>query len=301
MNSPLVSIMMPCYNSTATLPVALASLLAQTYSAWECVLVDDGSRDCPSQVAERIGDPRIRYIRLERNMGRSFARQVALDEARGEYLAMLDADDWAYPAKLERQVRFLGEQPDVVLVSTGMAIVDPGNELVGIRTVGSSMGGSAIVSAFDTPKPAPVAFAPSMIRMSAAKQAGFDRRFLFSEDADFLLRVLLRHKFAVLPEASYAYSELQTVSLGKILAQLGYTRRMFWKYRRQHPRVVSFNIARAYGKSIVYKTAFAAGIGEQMIRRRSRRPTERELQDFLEAKRTVDGVVCRFFKGTDRK
>ncbi len=91
---PLVSVMMPCYNSAGTLPLALASLVAQTYENWECILVDDGSTDRPIDIVEQASDKRISFFRLDRNMGRGVAQQAALDYATGDYLCMLDADDW---------------------------------------------------------------------------------------------------------------------------------------------------------------------------------------------------------------
>ncbi len=122
MSTPLVSVIMPCYNATSTLPMALASLLAQTYENWECVLVDDGSTDAPVAILERIDDPRIRYIRLPYNQGRGVARQIALDNVRGDLITMLDADDWIYPNKLEMQYLQMVANPHLALISTGMAI-----------------------------------------------------------------------------------------------------------------------------------------------------------------------------------
>ena len=130
---PLVSVTIPYYNAAATLPEALASLVAQTYTHWECILIDDGSSDYAHTVVEQIADARCRTIRLPQNMGRGVARQVALDQARGELLCKLDADDWIYPAKIERQVAAMAALPDVALISTGIAVVDAKNDLVGVR------------------------------------------------------------------------------------------------------------------------------------------------------------------------
>ena len=91
--SALVSVMMPVYNASASIPRALASLFAQSYEEWECIVVDDGSTDGSADVVTRCRDSRVRCVRLPENRGRAVARQTALDVANGRYLAFLDADD----------------------------------------------------------------------------------------------------------------------------------------------------------------------------------------------------------------
>ena len=113
--------------------MALASLLAQTYQNWECVFVDDGSTDSPEGLVKGAKDGRIRYHRLDRNVGRGAASQFALEKSKGDFIAILDADDWYYPGKLERQIEALRREDAVALLSAGMAIVDTRNRLVGVR------------------------------------------------------------------------------------------------------------------------------------------------------------------------
>ena len=171
---PLVSIMMPCYNAAETLPWALASLLAQTYEEWECLLIDDGSTDGSLDVVSRVVDARIKVWRLERNMGRGVARQVALDSARGEFLCMLDADDWLYPTKIQRQIDILGQEPLIACVSSAMAVVDDNNALTGIRGRRNCGRDISVSRPFTSLWRTLFAFPPSMMRMSVAKQCSFD-------------------------------------------------------------------------------------------------------------------------------
>lgn len=79
---PKVSVIMPAYNARRTIIRACASLVAQSFGDWECLVVDDGSADGTAAIVESIGDERFRVIRLERNMGRGVARQVALENSR---------------------------------------------------------------------------------------------------------------------------------------------------------------------------------------------------------------------------
>lgn len=103
--SPQVSIVIPCYNQAKFLPDALDSVLAQTLSDWECIIVDDGSPDHTPDVAERYckRDPRIRLV-SQSNRGLAGARNRGMDESRGRYIQFLDADDLIAPEKLALQV-----------------------------------------------------------------------------------------------------------------------------------------------------------------------------------------------------
>ena len=160
---PLISIAMPCYNARNALPLALASLIAQTYTNWECLLIDDGSADHPIDIVETANDRRIRYFRFEENRGRGAARQYALDLAEGAYLCMLDADDWLYPQKLEHQLRVIEANSDIAVLSSGMAIVNEHNEIVGTRMPGASQSELALFQPLKKPRLLPIAHAPSMI------------------------------------------------------------------------------------------------------------------------------------------
>lgn len=107
--APLVSIVVPCFNAARWLGAALDSLQRQTHRELEIVAVDDGSADgTPALLAERArADARVRPVRLERNQGIVAALNRGLDEARGEFIARLDADDVAQPERLAVQLRFL--------------------------------------------------------------------------------------------------------------------------------------------------------------------------------------------------
>lgn len=100
---PRVSVIIPAYNCEADLPEALRSVEAQTRSDWEVVVGDDGSTDGTASVAEGFG-ARIRVVRSERNFGPAHARNIAIEAARGELLAFLDADDRWLPEYLTEQV-----------------------------------------------------------------------------------------------------------------------------------------------------------------------------------------------------
>jgi glycosyltransferase involved in cell wall biosynthesis len=118
--TPLVSIVMPCYNATAHLPASTGSVLAQTFTDWELLIVDDGSSDDSWPHLQNLAgeDARIRVFR-QANAGAAAARNRALAEARGEYTAFLDSDDTWHPEFLDAMTRSLAAAPHAGLAYCG--------------------------------------------------------------------------------------------------------------------------------------------------------------------------------------
>lgn len=286
----LVSVAMPCFESRTTLPRALASLLGQSYDNWELLLVDDGSTDRPREILEEIADPRIRYFRLERNQGRGAARQLALDRARGDFLCMLDADDWLYPRRLEYQLEVMEVEPKVHLVCAGFAVVDRSNRITGVRRLSRRSCYPRIRGPLKSLLSLPVAHAPSMIRMTAAREAGYNAGYRRFEDKEFLLKVLLSRPYCILPRLVYAYRETERLHLPTVLAAHQSALGVFRRYQALFP--ISFlGAAAALGtKSLGCRIAAGFGLGRQLIARRSRRPSQAETEEFEGARRTVDRI-----------
>jgi GT2 family glycosyltransferase len=121
----VVSVIIPCYNYARYLPDAVASLLAQTFGAWELIVVDDGSSDDTLDTARRLmARHESRRIRVfhQPNAGPAAARNTGAGRALGEYLLFLDADDLLAPTLLERTVAVLRAQAEVGFVYTGMRL-----------------------------------------------------------------------------------------------------------------------------------------------------------------------------------
>lgn len=119
MASPLVSIIMPVYNAGVFLCDAIDSMLQQTYSNWELILIDDGSTDDSWEILLRYGqkDARIKLYQNETNQGVAKSLNKALELVSGDFVARMDADDISHPQRLERQVEFLQEHPEIDLIS----------------------------------------------------------------------------------------------------------------------------------------------------------------------------------------
>ena len=115
---PAVSIVMPAYNVAPYIREAICSALAQTYTDFELIVVDDGSKDDTAAIAKELAeqDARIRLVQ-QPNRGLAGARNTALRAARGEFFALLDSDDWWEREFLAEQIAILEANPDVDIVT----------------------------------------------------------------------------------------------------------------------------------------------------------------------------------------
>lgn len=132
----LVSIIMPSYNTAPYIEETIQSVLNQTYTNWEMIIVDDYSTDNTDEVLSRISDSRIRIFKNDRNSGAAVSRNRALCEAKGQWIAFLDSDDLWMPEKLEKQISFMEkngysfsytnyEEIDVYGNKTGVSVTGP--------------------------------------------------------------------------------------------------------------------------------------------------------------------------------
>jgi glycosyltransferase involved in cell wall biosynthesis len=124
---PIISIILPAYNGRKTIARSIASVQAQTYGAWELLVIDDGSTDGTGEVVQALAekDSRIRYIKNEANLGIQKTLNIGLREAKGAYIARIDDDDfWTIDYKLSAQYAYLRLHENCVLVGTGVSVVD---------------------------------------------------------------------------------------------------------------------------------------------------------------------------------
>ena len=109
LNLDLVTVVLPNYNSGQSLKYSIGSVLSQTYENLELIIIDDGSIDVSKDIAKEfeMADPRIKAIYLDRNFGRSYARNIAIKKSIGKYIAFIDAGDIWHNDKLNKQIKFL--------------------------------------------------------------------------------------------------------------------------------------------------------------------------------------------------
>ncbi|HYF49666.1 MAG TPA: glycosyltransferase family 2 protein [Planctomycetota bacterium] len=289
----LVSIMIPSFNSAKTLPLALASLRAQTHEDWEAVIVDDGSTDNTEEVVRLFSDGRIRYFKFEKNLGRGPARKFAMEKVRGDFLCMLDADDWFFPSKLQEQLSAFAGSPDLGLISSGMCIIDSTLSLVGVRRylpADRAATRNALIRFPPLAAPCstlPVPYGPCMMRMNLARQVSYDETLDRCQDYDYLLQFLPLAPFGIIASNSYVYWDTEDPGFAKVLSRMPVSRRILRKHFQRHPFAVLGAQSVSLAKEIIYRTARATGLGRRLLASKNTPPTAGECELFEDAKRRV--------------
>lgn len=194
--SPLVTVVIPCYNRARYVREAVDSALSQTHPCIEIIAVDDGSTDETPDILATYGD-RIRVM-TQANAGSSAARNAAVVVARGAYLAWLDSDDSWLPEKLERQLAVARRWPEAALIHTRCLLMDENSTLIP-----STEPAETHPNALETDALARLVLhcypntSSCLIRRDAWEQVGgFRSDWLFAEDWEFCLRLAEHFPFA---------------------------------------------------------------------------------------------------------
>ena len=205
MSAPLVTIALPVLNAADTLGYALRSLEWQTFADWELLILDDGSSDGSADVARSFAErePRARIVAPTGERGLAARLNQAVDMAAGAYLARMDADDVAYPERLERQVDLLERRQDIDVVGSSTLVFRAGGVPIGVRTVPETH--EAICG---RPHSGFALFHPTWVaRTHWLRRLGYDVRAIRAEDQELLLRAYRTSTFANVPDVLLGYRE----------------------------------------------------------------------------------------------
>ena len=207
MPSPAVSIVLPAFNREGSIRMAIESVLRQSWTDFELIVVDDGSADATMARAAEVADARLRLAAHPRNMGASAARNTGIREARGEWVAFQDSDDEWLPLKLEKQMaRLAAAGEDCVACYCGMAVVGGLAHRPGTRTRLRYIPDPAAAAVEGDILPALlhhslVSTQTLVVRRDALAQAGgFDESLPALEDWDCALRLARLGRFAFVDE-----------------------------------------------------------------------------------------------------
>jgi glycosyltransferase involved in cell wall biosynthesis len=197
----LVSIVIPTYNRARFIGQAVTSALNQTYRELEVIVVDDGSTDNTQSILSTFEDTRLQIVRLEKNSGRSRARNIALRAARGEYMSFLDSDDYYLPGKIELQVKYLKENPAIDMVYTASACVDENDASLDYFYRAPVSGDIYKEIAFF--KPLTITLPTVMLRRHVVDEVGlFDEAMDRFEDTDYWRRISKRFRVGAIDEVT---------------------------------------------------------------------------------------------------
>ena len=194
MDRPRVSVIIPTYNRAQFIEAAIVSVLEQTFSDYEIIIVDDGSTDNTRQVVEPYLD-RAQYVYQE-NGGAGMARNHGLRLARGEYIAFLDSDDLFMPHKLERQIAYLEANPAVGLVYAGHEFIHEDGRYFSTQRVRTADAAYPRLMA-----DCRIALPSVLVRRSVLDAVGgFDETMRIGQDVDLWLRIARHFPVGVIEE-----------------------------------------------------------------------------------------------------
>lgn len=249
---PTISVIIPTYNRAHLIGESIASVLAQTYTDFELIVVDDGSTDDTEQQVRGFTDPRIIYIKQE-NKGRSHARNCALDLARGRYIAFLDSDDLFLPDKLALQVAYLDSNLHVGMVYTSAYCIDYSGNALNERYIASVSG--KIYKSIAFFRPVTITLPTVMARRELfAEVGGFDVKMHRFEDTDMWRRISKVTHIAALPEftcklRTHTDNSLASQRPDQIIAALDYYAQ---KILRDDASIGSMRLRRGLGGLYYY-------------------------------------------------
>ncbi|HZP68448.1 MAG TPA: glycosyltransferase family A protein [Pseudolabrys sp.] len=223
---PLVSVVMSMRNASATVRDTIRSLQWQTLGDWELVLLDDGSTDGSVSVVQSMKDDRIHLYGDSSRKGLAARLNEAVALARGRFIARIDADDICFPARLEKQVRYLEDHPEIDLLASRAAVF-AGRDLIGLMPVGTDHPDimRQAFRGFSFPHPTWCG------RAEWYRANPYDGALGKTQDQDLLLRTCSHSTFAGMPDVLVGYRQ-QKLDIGKLLRGRFIFMRSLWRHGR---------------------------------------------------------------------
>jgi len=198
----MVSVILTTYNRAHLVADSIYSVLNQTYNNLELLIVDDGSTDDTQQLINDIYDARIRYFKLPHTGRTAILKNYAIQQAKGQYLAFIDSDDWWADTKLEKQLQVFLQQPGIGFSITDAITIKDG-AVVSSRTY-QRAGGIEYASLFNRLKENRfVVYNPTLVmrRHCIDKTGGFDESMPFGSDYHFNMRLAWHYQAGILYES----------------------------------------------------------------------------------------------------
>jgi glycosyltransferase involved in cell wall biosynthesis len=217
-SSPLISVILPVFNADKYVFQAIESILNQTYTDFELIIIDDGSTDHSAEVICSFHDTRIVFLQNQDNQGLVYTLNRGIQSAKGKYIARMDADDISLPHRFQQQVSFLEMHPEIGVVGSGYLPIDENNNAVRSPIYKAEY---PLTVKWAILIGNPLAHPSTMYRADLARQlGGYDKHFTYAEDYEFWTRmaeitnicsikdVLIRYRVRDDDHRSRKYSEM---------------------------------------------------------------------------------------------
>ena len=191
---------MAVYNGERYLRQAIDSILSQTFTNFEFIIIDDASTDRTAAILRSYVDPRVRWIKNPENLGLARSLNIGFDSGSGEYIARMDSDDVSLPQRLQRQVAYMDEHPEIAASGTWAHDIDQAGNILSLRCVpvGKRMD-------YDFWRPSPLIHPSTIIRRMHLGDLRYDSEIKYAQDFDLWLRLRKKHKLDNLPEYLLLY------------------------------------------------------------------------------------------------
>ena len=190
----MISVILPTYNNERTIFDSIQSILNQSYQNFELIIVNDCSKDNTKKVIKSFDDSRIVYLENDRNIGRPQSRNKGLEKAKGNFIATMDGDDIAVPERLEIQLNYLTNNPNIDLVASNI-IYFTKNKVAGISDLKMyEQKKFKFLYTFGLPHPT------WMAQAKFFENLNYDPKMVVAQDQDLLLRAHYSCKFTLLKE-----------------------------------------------------------------------------------------------------
>lgn len=211
-----ISVGIPFYNNEQYLETAIISVIKQSYPYWELILLDDGSTDKSLSIAHKFAtkDKRIRVISDGKNIKLPKRLNQLIDESKYQYIARMDSDDIMHPLRLETQIKFLLDNPNYDLVSSGLISINHKNEIQGYRCVLKTIWGLDNISISY-----PIAHPSVMAKKEWYVRNRYNNKYFRAEDFELWTRAIVNNDFkiVILSDLLLFYREQGNLSIDKIM------------------------------------------------------------------------------------
>lgn len=203
-NSPMVTVLMPVYNAEKYIREAIESILAQTFTNFEFLIIDDGSIDNSVEIVRSYTDPRIKLVQNDGNFGITYSLNRGIRMSRSELIARMDADDISHPERLERQISYLEQFPDCALLATWVRRVSNGGKFEKVLGQHPELYFYAFLFT-----PAGFFHPTVMFKKNAVLEAGLYSK-PYAEDFNLWCKMVKKCRFSVIPEPLLDYRSSAT-------------------------------------------------------------------------------------------
>ena len=305
-----VSVIIPTYNRRDYVQEAIDSVLAQRYTNYEIIVIDDGSTDGTGEALRaRYGD-RIRY-EWQENQGESVARNRGIELARGEFVAFLDSDDLWFPRKLGKQVEFMEANPGVGMVfSQAWAIDEVGDRIPDLRLVRDITSDDLTLERLCFDCPMSSGSSTGLVRKSILDASGgFDPAIRYGEDEDLWVRIRLLTDIRFLPDAlacmrrhkqSQSYYPSSEQNSQRLAAYLATREKLFSAWSEAPEGLHQQAVAWQYAKASLREALSGDEQAARACLKEAAKHNTRLLTDYVRFGTEIAGQVARFYERGDK-